>query len=124
MSVLDQLRKLDQERQVLLDKAKAEALNAAEDAIRTLNELGYPYRLMAPNAPIGKPTGEKRTRRAGVRDAVFDTIKQHPDGISRKDLLEAMAATDKKQEQSISNAVAALKKIGQITGADGHYKAV
>lgn len=123
MSVIEQLKKLDEQRSQLLAKAKSEALTAAEEAVKTLNELGYHYRLVDGTAPAPKAAGEKRTRRAGVRDAVLDEITRHANGISRKDLLEAMSATDKKQEQSVSNAVAALKKAGQITGEDGHYKA-
>jgi hypothetical protein len=128
MSVIDQLKKLDAQRNELLEKAKAEALANAETAIATLNELGFNYRLVdatSTRTTRSAPTGDKRPRRAGVRDAVFDEIKRHPDGITRQDLLENMHATsDKKQEQSVNNAVAALKKAGQISGEGGHYKAL
>lgn len=69
-------------------------------------------------------TGTRKPRKAGVRDAVLAKIGENKDGISRKDLLTAMNATDKAAEQSISNAVAALKKDGKISTDQGHYKAL
>lgn len=69
-------------------------------------------------------TGTRKPRKAGVRDAVLAKIGENKDGISRKDLLTAMDATDKAAEQSISNAVAALKKDGKISTEQGHYKAL
>lgn len=74
-------------------------------------------------AKTGATTG-KRTRRSGVRDSVLTEVKKHPDGISRSMLLEMMNAKgDKKAEQSISNALANLKKSGQLTADEGIYKA-
>ena len=69
-------------------------------------------------------TGTRKPRKAGVRDAVLAKIGENKDGISRKDLLTVMGATDKAAEQSISNAVAALKKDGKISTDQGHYKAL
>jgi NADPH-dependent glutamate synthase beta subunit-like oxidoreductase len=69
-------------------------------------------------------TGTRKPRKAGVRDEVLAKIAASADGISRKDLLTAMNATDKAAEQSISNAVSALKKDGKISGEQGHYKAI
>jgi len=74
------------------------------------------------NARVPRPTGTRKPRKAGVRDAVLAKIAEHKDGISRKDLLAAMGATDKAGEQSVSNAVAALKKDGKISTDQGHYR--
>ena len=79
------------------------------------------------NAKNGKvaptPTGT-RTRRGGVRDTVLATIIESG-GINRSDLLVKLDAKgDTKAEQSISNALANLKKAGTITASDGTYKAV
>lgn len=69
-------------------------------------------------------TGTRKPRKAGVREAVLAKIAESKDGISRRDLLTAMNATDKAAEQSISNAVAALTKEGKITTpSKGHYQA-
>ena len=46
MSVLDQLKSLDEQRTKLLEGAKKEALEAAHKAIADLNELGFNYRLV------------------------------------------------------------------------------
>lgn len=73
----------------------------------------------APRASTGTrgPRGEKQ-------GAVLALIQQHPNGIARADILEKMEAKgDKKAEQNISNALALLKKKGQLTAEGGVYKA-
>lgn len=119
MTALERIRELEAERQKLLNEAKQEALQKAEDAIKTLNELGFNYQLIEGD----KPKQTRRPRKSGVRDAVLAEIKKHPNGISRADLLEAMNATDASAQQSVSNAVAALKKNDLITAEQGHYTA-
>jgi hypothetical protein len=69
-------------------------------------------------------TGTRKPRKAGVRDEVLAKIAEHKDGIKRAELLTAMNATDKAAEQSISNAVSALKKDGKISGEQGLYRAL
>src|ERR1035437_4597117 len=61
MSVLEQLKKLDEQRAKLLDGAKAEALKKAEEAVAELNEIGFSYRLVE-----GGETPKKRGTRAGA----------------------------------------------------------
>ena len=46
MSVLEQLKKLDEQRSKLLADAKAEALEKAEKAVAELNELGFHFQLI------------------------------------------------------------------------------
>ena len=46
MSVLEEIRKLDEQKAKLLEGAKIEALNAAKAAISTLAELGFNYTLV------------------------------------------------------------------------------
>lgn len=123
MSVLEELKKLDEQRAALLDKAKKEALSAIEHNIRALNALGFNYQLVqtgdTPNAL--RATGSRRT---GIREEVLALIQQS-DGMARADILKAMDAVgDKKAEQSISNALAALKKGGILTANNGVYAAV
>lgn len=69
-------------------------------------------------------TAPRGQRRSGIRDEVLRQITEAgADGITRAQLLEKMEAKgDKSAEQSISNAVAALKKSGTITGEDGTYR--
>jgi DNA-binding transcriptional ArsR family regulator len=64
-----------------------------------------------------------RGRRGEKREAIRDLIAQHPDGLTRRELLTAMQAHgDKAAEQSISNALAALKKTGLIIQEGKAYK--
>lgn len=115
MSVLEEIRKLDEQKQKLLAQAKKEALQKAESAVKELNELGFNYRLVS---------DEPRSRRSGVRETILSAIAKNPNGISRQDLMDAVGMTDAKGKQAVSNAIAALKRTGKITGDSGHYKTV
>lgn len=125
MSVLDQIKQLEEQKAKLLQDAKQEALDQANAAIKTLNALGFNYQLVEgndPSSPSIKRTATG-TRRSGIRQEVLNLLKQHQDGISRSDILDAMNAKgDKKAEQSISNALANAKKNGDITLTDGLYR--
>lgn len=113
-----QIADLQKQKQQLIEKEKDAALDEVMAAIKKLNALGYDYQLVS-----GTKAKTTRTRRSGVRDGVLAEIKKHPGGIERAALLDAMGATDTKAQQSVSNAVAALKKAGEITAESGHYTA-
>lgn len=68
-------------------------------------------------AKTGKTTTPTTgTRRSGIRNDVFTVIAASTEGMNRRQLLEHFNAVgDKKLEQSISNALSALKKSGQIS---------
>ena len=120
MSVLDEIKKLDEQRAKLLSDAKKEALSAAQDAVKELNALGFNYRLVQAEGAT-TPTG---TRRAGIRGNVLNTISKATDGISRASLLEALGVKgDKSGESSVSNALTALKKANKVTSDNGLYRA-
>jgi len=120
MSILDQIRELEEQKNKLLEQARKEAVTKAEVAIAELNALGFNYRLTG--GPSAAGFGKRRT---GVRQEVLNTIKGAPEGLSRADLLEKMSAKgDKSAEQSISNALAALKKNHTISADDGIYRTV
>lgn len=55
-TVLEQLRKLDEQRNALLGRAKDEAFAKAQAGIDALNELGFDYRLVEGGAPPPKKT--------------------------------------------------------------------
>lgn len=59
VTILDQLKKLDDQRATLLEGAKQEALDKAEAAVNDLNALGFSYRLVE---GAGKATKSKGTR--------------------------------------------------------------
>ena len=72
---------------------------------------------------VSKEPGAPRGRRGEKREAIRDLIAQHPDGLTRGELLTAMNAHgDKATEQSISNALSALKKAGRLTQEGKTYK--
>jgi hypothetical protein len=96
-----------------------------EEAIKDIDrEMGaiHAYE-MAKSGKTSKASGttSTRTRRGGIRESVLETIKASG-GISRADLLVQLDAKgDKAAEQSISNALANLKKAGTIGSANGVY---
>jgi hypothetical protein len=68
--------------------------------------------------------GPKRVRRAGRRVEVLAAINKSADGATRADLLVALKAKgNKSDEQSVSNALAALKKTGKVAAKGGRYHA-
>ncbi len=122
MSVLDEIRKLDEQKNKLLEGAKRDAMKKAQTALAELGALGFEYDIVEKGTPPRKTTG---TRRTGIRQEVLSLIHQSPQGISRSDLLDKLDAKgDKSAEQSISNALSALKKQKAVTGDGGIYKVV
>ena len=124
-AVLAKLKKLDEERAKLIADAKSQALAAANMAIADLNSLGFSYRLVegAVSAPRAAFSG---TRRAGIRELVLDAVRASgADGVNRADLLHALGMKGNKSgEQSVSNALSALKKAGATSSKNGRYIAV
>jgi hypothetical protein len=60
-TAIQRIKELDQERAMLFDQAKEEALRRANQAVEDLNALGLNYRLVAGAAPAGsKSAGKKR----------------------------------------------------------------
>lgn len=62
-SVMDQIRKLDEQRNALLENAKKEAMEKANAAIADLNSLGFNYRLTESGsaASSGNRKGTRQT---------------------------------------------------------------
>ena len=73
-----------------------------------------------------RPSTKRRARRNGRRAEVLAAVKQHPSGVTRGDLLQAIGVKgDRSKEQSVSNALAALKKSEKLTqDGNGRYRAV
>ena len=116
MSVLDEIRKLDEKKAQLLETAKKEALDSANAALKTLRDLGFNYRITMEDRPVPIP-GERRT---GQRDAVLATVKTHGP-ISSADVLTKMGATNDADRTSIRNALSALKRKNKIDQVNGNY---
>jgi hypothetical protein len=133
-TVLEQIRALDEQKARLLESAKQEALQQASQAIELLNQLGFAYHLVEGEGsevntdvrrveakpPTRAATG---TRRTGIRDQVLSLIKDS-DGVARADIIETLGGRGNKSlEQSVSNALSALKKAGSVDAVNGVYKA-
>jgi hypothetical protein len=69
-----------------------------------------------------RATGTRKPRETGKRAEVLATITSS-DGMTRAEVLEHFRATEKSQQQSISNALAALKKAGQLIQDGRVYRA-
>ncbi|MEQ9153168.1 MAG: hypothetical protein RLO06_16950 [Parvibaculum sp.] len=75
----------------------------------------------------GTKTRKSGTRRSGIRDEILGIVSSAAGGITRGELLEKkgiIERDDKAGAQSVSNALAALKKAGKLSqNADGKYVA-
>jgi hypothetical protein len=124
-----------------LDKARKDALankaaveNELASIEQELNALDA-YR-QAKDGPAGR-TAAKRApaRRAGAngsrrapgrrgekRQAVLNLIQQNPVGLSRGEILVQMGVKgNRSAEQSVSNALSALKKAEKVNSREGKY---
>jgi hypothetical protein len=63
MSVLDELKALNEQRDKLLEAAKREALEKAEKAVAELNELGFRYSLVEGALRAPRKTGTEAPKR-------------------------------------------------------------
>lgn len=72
------------------------------------------------------PTKKSGSRRTGIKADLMKTLRPHPQGLTRAEILEKMGIKgDKSAEQSVSNALAQGKKKGEIEqDNDGKYKEV
>lgn len=79
----------------------------------------------APLLRQGRPrTGAPRARRGSKREQLLELIRQDPEGLARKDIIERMGLKgDKSGEMSVSNALTALTKANQVRRENGRYRA-
>ena len=67
--------------------------------------------------------GRRQARRGSRREALLQLIGQHPQGLTRGEILERMGLKgDKSGEMSVSNALTALTKGNQVSRAGGKYR--
>jgi len=97
MSVLDELKALNEQREKLLGAAKTEALEKAEKAVAELNELGFNYRLVEGAARAPRKAGAEAPKRE-ARDAPCPICKfktdPHHDGRAHRSQKTKKAFTD------------------------------
>jgi len=78
MTILEQLKELDDKRAKLVNGAKDEALKKAEAAIADLNSLGFAYRLVEGNeGPHGKKKATTQQKPAAERHCDICDINGH-----------------------------------------------
>jgi hypothetical protein len=118
-----------------LQKARDQALQKQADVDRELQKIeselaaiaAYEQAKGAKPGRAGKRTPTKRTaapraRRGERRQAVLGVVQQHPDGLTRGEILNLMGVKgDKSGEQSVSNALMALTKQNQLGRREGKY---
>lgn len=64
------------------------------------------------------------TRRGSRREALLDVIRGNPEGLKRGEIIERLGLKgDKSGEMSVSNALTALTKSGQVSRNEGKYVA-
>ena len=80
---------------------------------------GKPVRTATPTDGENKP---RKPRESGKRNEVLTLVQSFPHGATRADLIDKLNIKgDKAAEQSLSNALASLKKQGHLTQTDGKY---
>jgi hypothetical protein len=106
-----QAKRQEAEYEIASLEAQLAAIAAYDAALKGKHVLPTESR-----APRG-PRGQKRA-------AILNLIAQHPEGMTRADIIEAMHAHgDKPGTQSISNVLSALKKAGRVTQEGRRYYA-
>jgi hypothetical protein len=124
-----------------LDKARKDALANKAAVDKELDSIEQELTALdayrqAKNGPAGR-TAAKRApaKRAGAdgarratgrrgekRQAVLNLIKQSPVGLSRGEILVQMGVKgNRSAEQSVSNALSALKKSEKVNSREGKY---
>ncbi|CAN0460744.1 unnamed protein product, partial [Ectocarpus fasciculatus] len=92
MSVIDEIKRLETQKQKLLNSAKAEAMAAARKALADLKAIGFEYHLVEGPKPTVKRAAPKATtkrkRRSSVRDDVLKVIATAEKGLVRKEIFE------------------------------------
>jgi hypothetical protein len=121
---------IQQERE-RLSKAKEVALAKKQEAEDELSALEIDFAAVAAyeSAKKGKPAKadekkQRAPRQTGKRNEVLKLVEQYPQGVTAGELKDKLGIRgDKQGEQSLSNALSALKKSGQLIQEDGKYKA-
>ncbi|MEP2639858.1 hypothetical protein [Roseobacter sp.] len=127
MSVIEEIKQLEAQKQKLLSQAKSEAMASATKAVADLKTLGFEYHLAEGPKPKAKaaaaPKKGPKTRRGGMRDLVLKAVAASDAGMVRKEIFTALNVTEKSEKQATANALAALKKSGELIAEGRVYKA-
>ena len=123
----DERQRLNQEREAVFNQQhelenKLAAINREMDAIDAY-EAAKTGKQMPAVRQARSGGGRTRARRGSKREQLLELIRQHPDGLARKDILDRMGLKgDKSGEMSVSNALTALTKTNQVSRHEGKYR--
>lgn len=122
----DERQRLHQEREAVFNQQK-ELENKLTSINRELAAIdAYEAAKTGKQAAAARPArggGRTRARRGSKREQLLELIRQNPDGLARKDILEKMGLKgDKSGEMSVSNALTALTKTNQVARHEGKYR--
>jgi hypothetical protein len=107
-----------------IDKQRAELLEQRAEIDSKISNLDSEVEAIDAyeRIKLGK-SAPGRGRRSGIRKKVLAVIENSKQGIGRSDILIALELKgDKSGEQSVSNALSALKKTKAVSAKDGKYK--
>jgi hypothetical protein len=124
-----------------LDKARKDTLASKAAVEKELASIEQELTALdayrqAKDGPAGRTAGKRATakrasangarrasgRRGEKRQAVLNLIKQNPVGLSRGEILMQMGVKgNRSAEQSVSNALSALKKSEKVNSREGKY---
>jgi hypothetical protein len=119
-------QRLDQERQAVFNQQrelenKLAAIDREMSAIEAYEAAKSGKQATGTRQARGG--GRTRARRGSKREQLLQLIRQHPDGLARKDILDKMGLKgDKSGEMSVSNALTALTKTNQVARHEGKYR--
>ena len=118
---LDKARKDAMANQVAIDKelvAIKHELAALDAYHQAKTDTGRRAPKRASKSAVRRAPG----RRGAKRQAVLDCIQKHPNGLSRGEILASMGVKgNRSAEQSVSNALSALKKSAKVNSRQGKY---
>ena len=102
-------------------EAAQEKLAAIDTEMRAIAAYEAAKKDKSPKAAEGEKKPRK-PRETGKRQEVFKLVGEYPSGVTVGELKDKLGIKgDKAGEQSLSNALSALKKSGQLTLDDGRY---
>ena len=118
-------QRLDQERQTIFNQQKEleNKLAAIDREMAAINAYESAKSGKQAAGTRQARAGGTRARRGSKREQLLQLIRQHPEGLARKDILEKMGLKgDKSGEMSVSNALTALTKTSQVARHEGRYR--
>src|SRR5262245_12641382 len=111
----------ERERLIAEQEGLAGKVDAVERELRAID--AYVETRTGQNGKTRRGVSGRRGRRSSKRASILRVLKEAGEGLGRGDILLKMGLKgDKAGEQSVSNALSALKKAGSVTSKDRKYR--